>query len=261
MTAHDRRSDPDPSSALHLLENSPYTPLCSRGHGKLRTTPDQSSVVGLGLECPRCGERREVHVDMLRKMLAHSTRHPAPDPDDDTAVIAAIRVVPDAVVPPPAPAGTPVAAAPPPPPAPAPVLPNARGLRPDATIRTTGWLQLGRYPISSGVFAALAGLSLGTLLLPWNLALPPLMGALGYVLWKVATVWMWPSSSVVNRGEVRAGDLRPGMCVRIYGPIGPVGVIHDVSPGRRDRVRLHFGSDNYRYVPADESCHVVELRT
>ncbi len=43
---------------------------------------------------------------------------------------------------------------------------SARGLLRDGTIRTTGWLQVGPWAVSSGMWAAVLGLAAGTLLVP-----------------------------------------------------------------------------------------------
>ncbi len=96
---------------------------------------------------------------------------------------------------------------------------------------------------------------------PHQPLLSPVAAVLAWTLWKVTTVWIRPASSAINRETVAAADLTPGTCLRIYGPIGPVGVLHGISPGRRGRVRLHFGHDTYRYVPAGMPCHRVEIRT
>ena len=138
--------------------------------------------------------------------------------------------------------------------------PRARGLRPDGTIRTTGWLQAGPYPISSGIWASLAGLVVGAAL--FGVSLPSLIAAAGaWAVWKIATRWIWPASVVVNQRQVRARELEPGMCVRIYGRIGPAAVIGGVTPVRREQVRLHFTGGSDRVVPATACCQLVELRT
>src|SRR5207302_493360 len=74
------------------------------------------------------------------------------------------------------------------------VEPCPRGLRANGTIRTTGWLQLGSWPVSSGVFAALTGFALGTVLVAGQPALPVILAAAGYLSWKITTGWVLPAS-------------------------------------------------------------------
>lgn len=138
--------------------------------------------------------------------------------------------------------------------------PRARGTRRDGTVRTTGWLQLGRWPVSSGWWALLGGLAAGLVLsglTPWAV---PALALAGWVCWRVATRWVWPSSTAVNVDRVPAEDLEPGTEVRLFGPIGPVGVVDQVTPTRYDQVLVRFTGGTQRFLPTGTGCHVVELR-
>jgi hypothetical protein len=143
---------------------------------------------------------------------------------------------------------------------PAPPAPPPRGLRADGTVRASGWLQLGGWMISSGVWAALVGFAAGMPLLPWHFWFPVLFALLGYGLWKIATQWVWPSSPAVNQQRVRAEELRPGLWIRLHGAIGPVGRVDQVITERHDWTRVRFTGGTYRDLPAQAPCHIVELR-
>lgn len=138
--------------------------------------------------------------------------------------------------------------------------PAPRGRRRDGTIRTTGWLQLGPHPVSSGLWATLTGAIPGFTLIhacPWLALVLP---AAAYALWRVTTRRLLPASTAVNRDRRRADRLRPGTAVRLHGPIGPVGVITRVTSAADDRVLIAFDGGGTRLLPADAECHVVELR-
>lgn len=264
-------SDTDriPATALHILENGPHAPQCPHGHGPLTAAPDEQAPTGAALRCPTCGQRRDTEVAMLRTLLNPGTARfdtplrTDPGPPQPTALSPAevtteIAAISDAREPlgKTAPETTrdtdqfDFPDEPPPPP---------RGQRPDGTIRTTGWLQLGRRPISSGLWAALAGAAPGlalTDLAPW---LPVALPVLTCTAWYATTRWLRPASPAVNRERVRADELLPGDPVRIYGPIGPVGIVEQATPSG-DQVLVRFTGGTQRFLPADARCHVAHLR-
>ncbi|RKT88138.1 hypothetical protein SAMN05421805_101425 [Saccharopolyspora antimicrobica] len=255
-------TDRTPTSALHILENGPHAPQCPHGHGPLTAAPDERAPTGVALSCPVCGHRRDTEVTMLRTLLNPGTaRFDAPlrtdpAPVEVTTEIAAISDArePLAKTAPETTRDTDQFDFPDEPP------PPPRGQRPDGTIRTTGWLQLGRHPISSGLWAALAGAAPGlalTDLAPW---LPIALPALTCTAWYATTRWLRPASTAINRERVRADELLPGDPIRIYGPIGPVGIVEQVTPGNSDRVLVRFTGGTQRLLPADAPCHVVHLR-
>ena len=95
-----------------------------------------------------------------------------------------------------------------------------RGLCANGTVRTTGWLQIGRTPISSGLWVVLAGFFLTIPFgVPW---LPFLCGALGFAGWKMWTLRLRPSSRAVNLEAKPVAELLPGEWFRLYGSAGPV---------------------------------------
>ncbi|WP_439657385.1 hypothetical protein ACSHWB_34005 [Lentzea sp. HUAS TT2] len=140
-----------------------------------------------------------------------------------------------------------------------------RGLTPDGSVRTTGWLQVGDHPVSSALLAALAGLlwalvaaavlvrefpvAAGVL----TLTVPVACG----VLWWLLTTWLRPASTARNVETCRAEELEPGDVVRLHGSIGPVGRITEVVVGEDVRVILHGG--NERTWAPDQTVHLAEL--
>ena len=95
-----------------------------------------------------------------------------------------------------------------------------RGLCANGTVRTTGWLQIGRTPISSGLWVVLAGFFLTIPFgVPW---LPFLCGARGFAGWKRWTLRLRPSSRAVNLEAKPVAELLPGEWFRLYGSAGPV---------------------------------------
>ncbi len=138
--------------------------------------------------------------------------------------------------------------------------PAPRGRRHDGTIRTTGWLQLGSHPVSSGLWATLTGAIPGFALIHVCAWLALILPTAAYALWRVTTRRLLPASTAVNRDRRRADQLRPGTAVRLHGPIGPVGVITHLTRVADDRVLIGFDGGGTRLLPADAECHVVELR-
>jgi hypothetical protein len=118
-----------------------------------------------------------------------------------------------------------------------------RGLCPNGIVRTTGWLQIGRTPISSGLWVVLAGLFLTIPFgLPW---LPFLTAALGFAGWKVWTLRVRPASRAVNLESKPVAELLPGEWFRLYGTAGPVGEVEalQLDPSGWLRVWLHGGRE------------------
>jgi hypothetical protein len=111
-----------------------------------------------------------------------------------------------------------------------------RGLRPNGMVRTTGWLQFGRVPVSSGVWPALGS---GLLALPSDVPWLPLpFAAAGFLLWEVWIRYVQPSSRVVNLDSTPASELRPDDWFRPYGGIGPAAQVARTRPEPDDLVRI-----------------------
>lgn len=135
---------------------------------------------------------------------------------------------------------------------------RARGTRRDGTIRTTGWLQIGTHPISSGLWAALAGAAAG-FAAPTSSPWPALvLAALAWFAWFATTRWLRPASPARNRERLPAEQLQPDTPIRIHGPIGPVGVV-DETTRTGQHVHIRFIGGTQRTTTADATCHVVEL--
>ncbi|MEV6606839.1 hypothetical protein [Kutzneria sp. NPDC051319] len=118
-----------------------------------------------------------------------------------------------------------------------------RGLCPNGIVRTTGWLQVEGTPISSGLWAVLAGLFLTVPFgVPW---LPFLFAALAFAGWKAWTLWVRPSSRARNLEPKPAAELLPGEWFRLYGTAGPVGAVDalQLDPDGWLRVWLHGGRE------------------
>jgi hypothetical protein len=60
-----------------------------------------------------------------------------------------------------------------------------RGLRPDGMVRTTGWVQFGKLPVSSGFCAAQAAFLATAPLAPIASWLPVVAAPVGYLGWKL----------------------------------------------------------------------------
>lgn len=140
-----------------------------------------------------------------------------------------------------------------------------RGLTAEGWVRTTGWLQFGRHPVSSAYVAALAGLL-------WGLA-----GAAGLVdrsavaagalavttpvlcagSWWLFTTRLRPASSARNVATKHADELAPGDVVRLHGSIGPVGQVTAVTFGEKVQVHLHGGGR--RSWARRRTTHIAEL--
>lgn len=286
-------TDPLHVSALRQLQDA--APHCSHDYGPPDT--DQDPATGNSPHCPECDKLHETRLNLLRNLQnpgQSNTAHDVPlavtpenrsrartveltpirpedngpPPDDRTPTV---RINRAQITPAPRP-GSEEARQPenhrtellgeperhPADPAGAPS--DFRGTHPDGTIRTTGWLQLGNRPISSGTWAALAGATIGLSALDtlgwWGIALP----LAGYTVWHAATQWIWPSSTAVNQGRVRADELTAGTMIRIHGPIGPVGIVDKTTPASLNQTLVRFVGGTQRFLPDHVHCHVVELR-
>ncbi|GLZ35321.1 hypothetical protein Lesp02_75080 [Lentzea sp. NBRC 105346] len=176
---------------------------CPAGHGLLRVWPDTNAPVGVSLVCTKCGHRIAGDTTLIE--LAANT---APDMDPEPVPI--VRL-PDGTVP--------------------------QGLRPDSAVRTTGWLQLGKLPVSSGFWAAAAAFCATAPLYPW---LPFVATPLGYLAWKQYTTHWLPASQAVNMRRTAAEELNPGQHVRLYGTAGPVGEVGAVGADAQGQIRLRM---------------------
>lgn len=151
---------------------------------------------------------------------------------------------------------------------PPPVLVNGtppRGLTANGWVRTTGWLQIGDHPVSSAHLAAVMGLlwsAVGAAVLVTRvpvvagvlvLTAPALCG----VSWWLLITRVRPASSARNVETARAEELAPGDLVRLYGSIGPVGQVTEVTVGDDVRVAFHGGT-RQSWRPG-RVVHVAEL--
>lgn len=144
--------------------------------------------------------------------------------------------------------------------------PSPRGLLDDGLVRTTGWVQLGDRPVSSGAVVALIclphavllGIALGhtsSLAALLTVVLLPLIGS---GIWFVVNALL-PASKARNVEVRRAGDLTVGLPVRLYGSIGVVGLIRAVAADSEDVVEIRFAGGTTRTWAVDRRVHVVEL--
>jgi hypothetical protein len=262
------------ASALRVLENGPYAPQCPDGHGALTTVTDHDAPTGVAMVCPTCGQRRGMEVSMLRTLLnPEQTRfdQPLAAPTENPSLAATVEIP---VLRPEDTAREPLGKITPETTRddlvdgdetyfdfPGQPTPPPRGRQPDGTIRTTGWLQLGTWPISSGLWAALASAALGLALIDLYTWLPLILPAAAYATWFTATRWVRPASTAANLDRERAEDLQPGTAIRIYGPIGPVGIVDQVTPASNQQVLIRFTGGTQHFLPADARCHIVELRS
>ncbi|MGI8313131.1 hypothetical protein [Saccharopolyspora hattusasensis] len=273
-TDDDHPTDRHHASALRILENGPHAPQCPHGHGPLTTVTDHDAPTGVVMVCQQCGHRRDMEVTMLRTLLnpdhtsfdqplAIPAEHPSVT---ETAEIPRVRPEDTAREPlgkitadettrddladaddtyfdsPNQPTTPP------------------RGHQPDGTIRTTGWLQLGKIPISSGLWATLTGAALGLALIDLHAWLPLILPAAAFAAWFATTRWLRPASAATNVEQVNADELLPGDAIRIYGPIGPVGIVDQVTPANNQQVLVRFTGGTQRFLPEDARCHLVQLR-
>ncbi|QUQ70252.1 hypothetical protein [Kutzneria sp. CA-103260] len=133
-----------------------------------------------------------------------------------------------------------------------------RGLCPNGMVRTTGWLQIGRTPISSGLWAVLAGFFLTIPFgLPW---LPWLAAALAFTGWKVWTLRVQPSSRVVNLESKPVAELLPGDWFRPYGSAGPVAEVEALQLDRSGWLHVWVHGGRELTMAPDYPVRRVEIR-
>jgi hypothetical protein len=140
-----------------------------------------------------------------------------------------------------------------------------RGLTEEGWVRTTGWFQAGDHPVSSVHVAALAGLLwalAGAAVLVRDfpvlagvlvLAVPVLCG----VSWWLFTSRVRPASVARNVETKRADELSAGDLIRLYGSIGPVAQVTEVTVG--GDVGVTFQGGLRQSWPHDRVVHVAEL--
>jgi hypothetical protein len=191
--------------ALHTFQRGPSAHRCPAGHGALRVWPDADAPAGMCLVCTACGHRAAVGNTSLNG----STGDEAAAQTENTP---AVRL-PDGVTP--------------------------RGLRPDGTVRTTGWAQLGTMPIPTGFMAALAVFSAAVPLVSVAPLAPVVAPPIGYLAWKLGARWR-PASQAVNTRRVTIAALTAGQQIRLYGTAGPVGEVSAVSVDEAGHVRVRM---------------------
>lgn len=133
-----------------------------------------------------------------------------------------------------------------------------RGLCPNGMVRTTGWLQIGRTPISSGLWATLAGFFLT---IPFGVTWLPFLGAaLGFVGWKTWTLQVQPSSRVVNLESKPVAELLPGEWFRLYGSAGPVAEVEALQLEQSGWLRVWLYGGRELTLAPDYQVRRVRLR-
>ncbi|WP_199440416.1 hypothetical protein [Umezawaea beigongshangensis] len=214
--------------ALQTLQRGSRAYHCPAGHGALDVATCEDGQTGFVLVCRRCGHHLAVDTALVGAALAMTVL------DDDR--VPAVRL-PDGSAP--------------------------RGLMPDGVVRTTGWLQVARRPISSGVWAVLVGFFAGLPLVssPGTAWLPLLTPVVAWGLWKLWTIRLRPASKAVNTGLVPAAHLVAGDLVRLYGSAGPVGVVGAVGADAAGGVRLRLVGGQEFYRQPSDRLWSVSLRT
>jgi hypothetical protein len=144
-------------------------------------------------------------------------------------------------------------------------VPPPSGLLDDGLVRTTGWLQLGARPISSGLVAALVCLPHAVVLALALMPASPVAALLTALLLPLVCAGvrllvhtLVPASRARNVEVLPAGDLTAGLAVRLYGSIGLVGRIRStaVADGQVD---VGFEGGTTFTWAADRPVQVVEL--
>ncbi len=133
-----------------------------------------------------------------------------------------------------------------------------RGLRPNGMVRTTGFVQVGRAPVSSGVWPALA---VGLVALPFGPPwLPVPCAAAGFLLWEVWIRYVQPCSRAVNLDSVPAVELRADDWFRPYGGIGPAGQVARTRVDPDDLVHVTLRGGRELTLSPDFQVRRVRLR-
>jgi hypothetical protein len=205
MSVDDNRMDGAEARALHTFQRGPAAHRCPAGHGALRVWPDADVPSGMCLVCTTCGHRATVDG-----MSPHRSTEdePAARPEEPPVVR-----LPDGIAP--------------------------RGLRPDGTVRTTGWVQFGNMPIPTGFLAALAAFSAAVPLASLAPLVPVVAPPIGYLAWRLGARWR-PASRAVNTRRVPIAALTAGQQIRLYGTAGPVGEVSTVTTGATGHLKVRM---------------------
>jgi hypothetical protein len=205
MSGDDNPMDSADARALHAFQRGPSAHRCPAGHGALRVWPDADAPSGMRLVCTACGHRVTVDETPLHRSTDD-------EPAAQTENAPAVRL-PDGIAP--------------------------RGLRPDGTVRTTGWVQLGNMPIPTGFLAALAAFSAAVPLVSVAPLIPVVAPPIGYLAWKLGTKRR-PASQAVNTRRVPIAALTAGQQIRLYGTAGPVGEVSTVTAGVTGHLKVRM---------------------
>ncbi|GAB2834315.1 hypothetical protein [Lentzea nigeriaca] len=205
MSGDDNRMDSAEARALHMFQRSSSAHRCPAGHGALRVWPDADAPSGMCLVCTTCGHRIQVHNTSLHLSTDD-------EPTARTEKAPAVRL-PDGTTP--------------------------RGLLPDGTVRTTGWVQLGNMPIPSGFLAALIAFSAAVPLVSVAPLVPVVAPPIGYLAWKLGMRWR-PASRAVNTRRVPTAALTVGQQIRLFGTAGPVGEVSTVTTGAAGHLQVRM---------------------
>ena len=140
-----------------------------------------------------------------------------------------------------------------------------RGLQPTGLVRTTGWLQLGRRPVSSAFLAALAGFPLAAMIVAALVTTMPVVGvliallpALCYGGWRLLTVRLRPASAARDVGTATVDEVAKGSWIRLYGSIGPVAQVASTS-AEAELVEVTFAGGAKRSWPSGHCLRLAEV--
>lgn len=211
--------------ALHAMQRGPLAYHCPTGHGPMNVWSDMNSPSGLSLACNSCGHRIVADTALIGTAIARSTTT-----EVELDLAPAVQL-PDGTAP--------------------------RGLRQDGTVRTTGWVQIWRFPVSSGLWAVLASFFLTLPTTPWVtfMAMP-----VGFVLWKLCTAKWIPASRAVNTGRTPVTQLTVGQLIRLYGTAGPVGQVSALGADAQGRILLRIVGGTELLRPREDRVWRVALR-
>ncbi len=141
-----------------------------------------------------------------------------------------------------------------------------RGLLADGLVRTTGWLQFGAQPISTGLVTAIIGLLVGVLVAIALWSVGPAVSALALLLFPGAGYGAWwllsrlrPASVARDLDVVPVTDLRTNDWIRAYGSIGPVAQVASVAPAADGTAVIRYFGGTTVTWPLDHQVRRVEL--
>lgn len=141
-----------------------------------------------------------------------------------------------------------------------------RGLLADGLVRTTGWLQFGAQPISTGLVTAIIGLLVGVLVAIAIWSVGPAFSALAVLLFPGAGYGSWwllsrlrPASVARDLDVVPVTDLRTNDWIRAYGSIGPVAQVASVAPAADGAAVIRFFGGTTVTWPLDRQVQRIEL--